>query len=119
MSCERITRLASSPETSTAADVSSHDVSIPRTTSATTGPAPQRDGVGDGAGGNARRGDDREPADGTAVRRRPRDVRDDAQAVAGQGLHALLGAPYGHGHARRRDDEAGHGSGSRLDGDAA
>src|SRR6185503_7494014 len=118
MSCERITRLESSPETSTAADVSSHDVSIPRTTSATTGPATEGDGVGDGARGDARRGDDREPAD-TAVRRRaPHDVRDDAQAVPCQGLDALLGAPHGDGHACRRDDEAGHGSGARLDGNA-
>src|SRR5882762_2052955 len=119
MSCERITRLASSPETSTAADVSSHDVSMPRTTSATTGPAAQRDGVGDGAGGDARWGDDGEPADGAAVRRGARDVRDDPQAVAREPLHPLLGATHGDGHARGRNDETGRRAGARLDGDAA
>src|SRR6266566_7483181 len=113
-------RLASSPLTRTAADVSSHDVSMPRMTSATTGPAPQRDGVGDGASRDPGGRDDGEPADG-AVRAPPpaRDVRDDAQTVAGERLDSLLRTAHGHRDARRGEDEAGARSGARLNGDAA
>src|SRR3989442_6782661 len=64
MSWDRMIRLASSgggdalrpPPTRTAADVSSHDVSMPRRTSATAGALAQRDRVGDRAGAYARRG---------------------------------------------------------------
>src|SRR6266581_9744705 len=111
-------RLASSPLTRTAADVSSHDVSMPRTTSATTGPAPERDGVGDGASRDSGGRDDGEPADG-AIRAPARDVRDDAQTVAGERLDPLLRTAHGHRDACRGDDEARDRSGARLNGDAA
>src|SRR5712675_741540 len=111
-------RLASSPCTSTAADVSSHEVSMPRTTSATTGPAPERDRVGDGAGRDAGRRDDREPAY-AALGGGARDVRDDAQTVAREAEHPLLGTAHGDRHACRRDDEARNGPGARFDRDAA
>src|SRR6266568_6469450 len=108
MSCDRMTRLASSPPTSTAAEVSSHDVSMPRTASATTAggrgggrdAAPQRDRVGNGAGGDAARRDDGDPRD-PAARGRPRDVSDDAEGVARQRLHALFGTPDRDRDARR------------------
>src|SRR5688500_8687783 len=82
MSCDRITRLASSPLTRTAADVSSQDVSMPRTASATAGggaaPA-QRHGVRNRAGGDAPRRDDPDARDAAG---RSRYLRDDAQRIA-------------------------------------
>src|SRR6266508_5574327 len=114
-----MTRLASSPPTSTAAEVSSHDVSMPRTASATAGPAGgaagggrrsgrgtplQRDRIGNGPGGDAARRDDRDPRDPDA-RGRPRDVGDDAEGVARQRLHPLFGTPDRDRDACRRDDE--------------
>src|SRR6266567_1335768 len=69
MSWDRMTRLASSGRpgspTSTAAEVSSQDVSMPRTTSATADPPLEDDGVGPGAGDDPRRrghGEARVPA---------------------------------------------------------
>src|SRR6266704_1589364 len=89
-SCDRMTRLASSGRrrspTSTAAEVSSHDVSMPRTTSATAGPALQAHGVGHGTRPDARRCGDGEAGVGT----RPRladEVRHDAHAVLGKRIH--------------------------------
>src|SRR3989442_13165061 len=118
MSWERMTRLDSSPFTRTAADVSSHDVAMPRTACTTTargwwrGAAPQRDRVGYRAGGDAARRDDGDPGCATT---RSRDVRDDSEGIAGQRLHALFRAADGDRHARRRDDEAGDRAGPCLD----
>src|SRR6266446_6360522 len=108
MSWERMTRLASSPFTRTAAEVSSHDVSIPRTASATTSgggraAAPQRDRVGNGAGGDAAWRDHGDPGNAAA---RSGDVRDDAQRIARQRQHALFRAADRDRHAGRCDDEA-------------
>src|SRR6266436_9932140 len=109
MSWERMTRLASSPFTSTAAEVSSHDVSMPRTASATTargwrcGATPQRHRVGNGARGDAARRDVADPGCATI---RSRDVRDDAERIARDRLDPLFGAADGDRDARRRDDEA-------------
>src|SRR3989454_6054598 len=109
MSCERMTRLASSPFTSTAAEVSSHDVSMPRTASATSAGGagrrapPQRYRVGNRAGGDAARRDDSDPGCATI---RSRDVRDDAQRIARDRLDPLFGAADGDRDAGRRDDEA-------------
>src|SRR5439155_23662619 len=92
MSCDRMTRLASSPPTSTAAEVSSHDVSMPRTASATTaggrggGPdaAPQGDRAGNGAGGEAARRDDGDPRDPPpAAAGLPRELSDDGRGDGG------------------------------------
>src|SRR5437588_9716419 len=119
MSWERMTRLASSPFTRTAAEVSSHDVSIPRTASATTGgrpAAPQRDRVGNGAGGDAARRDDGDPRHAAA---RSRDVRNDSQGIARNSLHALFGAADVDRHARRRDDEARDRAAAALDRNSA
>src|SRR2546426_28966 len=100
MSCERMTRLASSPFTSTAAEVSSHDVSMPRTASATSaggggrrGP-PQRPRVGERAGGEA-------------------EVRAPGGPMPGAGS-----APAGGGGGRRAPPER-HRGGNRGGGDAA
>src|SRR5881628_672925 len=101
MSCERMIKLASSgapprlPPTSTAADVSSHDVSMPRTTSATAGLLAQGDGVGDGARAHARGGDDSEVCPG-AVHERPVDVGDHLEVVARQPLDEVVGAAHRH-----------------------
>src|SRR5207247_7464046 len=113
MSCDRMTRLASSPETRTAADVSSHEVSMPRTTSATACAAPQGDRVGDGAGGDPPRRDHGDAGD-AGVAHGPRDVGDHAQAVPGERLHLLLGSADRHRNARRGHDEAGDRARARL-----
>src|SRR6267142_3136035 len=95
MSCDRMTRLASSPPTRTAADVSSQEVSMPRTASATPprwrgcGAASQRDRVGNGARRDPTRRNDGDPGD-TSAGTRARDVRDDAQRIAGECLYPLL-----------------------------
>src|SRR5207244_4247445 len=123
--------LASSPPISTAAEVSSHDVSMPRTASATGGAASggvggagrgggrgggaplHHDRIGNGGGGNAAWSDDRDPggpASGSA------DMRDHAERVARQRLYALFRAADGDRDARRRDDEARDRAGARLDG---
>src|SRR5881296_2491108 len=108
MSWERMMRLASSPFTRTAAEVSSHDVSIPRTASATTGgggraAAPQRHRVGNGPGGDAAWRYHGDPGNAAA---RSGDVRDDAQRIARQRLHAFFRPADRDRHAGRRDDEA-------------
>src|SRR5256886_4922918 len=105
MSCERMTRLASSPFTRTAADVSSHEVSIPRTTSATARrpAAAQRDGIGNGARGDAARRHDGDPGNAAA---RSGDVGHHAQGIARQRLHALLGTAHVDRDPRGSDDEA-------------
>src|SRR6266581_3683211 len=117
-SCERMIRLASSgvafrpPLTSTAADVSSHDVSMPSRTSATAGLLVQGHGIGDGAGDDPRRGDDGEPGVGAGRREPAREVHDDLEAVAGETLDGGVGA------AGRREDEAGERARAALDWDA-
>src|SRR6266478_6325093 len=130
MSWERMTRLASSPFTSTAAEVSSHDVSMPRTASATSAGGgggraePRRYRVGDRAGGEAAGRDDGDPGCATI---RSRDVRDDAHRIARDRLDSLFGAADGDRDARRRDDEArdrapaalNRNTGERTLGDAA
>src|SRR6266508_3153667 len=102
MSCDRITRLASSgglpapPPTNTAAEVSSHEVSMPRTTSATAAPAPHDEHrIGDGARGDAAGGEHHE-----AYRRRVGDrtgeVHDHLEAVLGEGLDGRFRAAHHH-----------------------
>src|SRR5436309_8973033 len=101
-SWDRITRLASSGRaglpTSTAADVSSQEVSMPSTTSATADPAFERDGVGPGAGDDPRRrghGEARVP-----VRARlPDQMRHHAQAVPRERVHLRFGTAHRHRHA--------------------
>src|SRR5262245_3181747 len=92
-SCDRMMRLASSPFTRTAADVSSQDVSMPRTTSATAWrrAASQGDGVGDGARGEAARPDDSNPRHTDPRPRGPRAASaDDVINGAGRGtVHRL------------------------------
>src|SRR5712675_1010221 len=106
MSWERMTRLASSPFTSTAAEVSSHDVSMPRTASATTGrraAAAQRNRIGNGAGGNPARRDHGDPGNAAA---HSGDVCDDTQRIARHSLDPLFGPADGDRYPGRRDDEA-------------
>src|SRR5437773_2083603 len=100
-SWDRITRLASSGRaglpTSTAAEVSSQEVSMPRTTSATADPALERDGVGPGAGDDPRRrghGEARVPA-----RACPDQMRHDPQAVPRQRVYLRFGTAHRDGHA--------------------
>src|SRR5437762_1938619 len=124
MSCERMIRLASSgvplrpPPTRTAADVSSHDVSMPSRTSATAGLPAQVHRVGDGAGDDPRRDDDGQPGVGAGRREPARQVHDDLEAVAGEALHGGVGTAHDHGHAGRRHHEAGERARAALDGDA-
>src|SRR5216117_2235331 len=100
-SCDRMTRLASSgarpPPTSTAADVSSQEVSIPSTTSATARLALEGDGVGHHTRpdpGRRRHGEA-----GVAARPRLADqVRRHAHAVLGEGVDLRLRAAHGHAH---------------------
>src|SRR5437899_11718175 len=104
MSCDRMTRLASSPPTRTAADVSWQGVSMPRTASATPlrcgCAAAYRDRVGNGARRDAARRDHGDAGD-TLAGVGARDVRDDAQRIAGEGLHPLLRTTHGHRHLGR------------------
>src|SRR5712691_3713439 len=93
-------RLASSgaplrpPPTRTAAEVSSHDVSMPSRTSATAGLPAQGHRVGDGAGGDSAWGDDGEPGVGAGGADPARQVHDDLEAVAGEALHDGVGAAH-------------------------
>src|SRR3989442_365498 len=127
MSWDRMIRLASSgwgvalrpPPTRTAADVSSHDVSMPRRTSATAGALAQGDRVGDRAGDDARRGDDGEVCvDGGGAHRPARHVDDDFDAVSREALHDCVGTAHHDGDAGGSDDEAGERAGAALDRDA-
>src|SRR5437773_7854537 len=126
MSCERMIRLASSgapcrpppPPTSTAAEVSSHDVSMPSRTSATAGLLAQGHGIGDGAGDDPRRGDDGEPGVGAGRREPGRQGDDDLEAVAGEALHDGVGTAHDDGHAGGRHHEAGERTRAALDRDA-
>src|SRR5438552_10332328 len=120
-SCDRMMRLASSGRprspTTTAAEVSSHEVSMPRTTSATAPAlALQRYGVGDRAGVDAGGRLDGEPR----VAGRParaHEVRHDAEAVAREALDP--GGRASHAHLDALGDElpAGEARGGGRDGD--
>src|SRR3989454_5404412 len=110
MSCDRITRLASAggrparSATSTAAEVSSHDVSIPRTTSATARLAPQPDEVGHGARPDPGRRGDAET--GVAARSRFADqMRDHAHAVLRERADLRLGAADPHARSEEHTSE--------------
>src|SRR5207245_151008 len=121
-SCDRMTRLASSGRprspTSTAAEVSSHEVSMPRRTSATAPAlALQGHGVGDSARRDAVGRLDGEP--GVAARAGgAHEMRHHAQAVAGEALHARGGAADAHLDALRDELPAGEARGRGRDGDA-
>src|SRR5437773_2673858 len=124
MSCDRMIRLASSgaplqpPPTRTAAEVSSHDVSMPSRTSATAGLLAQGDRVGNGPGGDAAWGDYREPGVGAGGADPARQVHDDFEAVAGEALHDSVGAAHDDRHTGRRHDKARQCAGAALDRDA-
>src|SRR5206468_8621626 len=126
MSCDRITRLASSggrppAETSTAAEVSSQDVSMPSTTSAMTlrrrardAVAENLDGIGHRPRADAAGRDDREPHDG-AVRREAA-VDDDLETVARETRDLRFGSAHGHRDPRGAQLESGERPGAALDG---
>src|SRR6266545_7406971 len=96
-----MTRLASSGAgpTRTAAEVSSHDVSMPGTTSATAGPPPHGDRIGGSVGADPPRRDNGEAGDapGRRARRAARDVGNHAHAVAGKRVHPLLRPAHCYG----------------------
>src|SRR5690242_20165696 len=115
-SCDRMTSPASSgcrrSPTSTAADVSSHDVSMPRTTSATARLALEPHGVRDGTGDDAGRGAHGEAgiAAGTGLAEQ---VRHDPEAVAREQVDPGLGSLHRDGDALGREQEAGEAGGGR------
>src|SRR5438552_18775660 len=95
--------------TSTAADVSSHDVSMPRTTSATSRLPPERHRIGDGAGNEARRPAHREPGV-VAWPRLPDQVRDDELDVSRERVDAGSRDALRQRHTFGRLTEAGEAS---------
>src|SRR5207245_1763943 len=122
-SCDRMMRLASSGRsrspTSTAAEVSSHEVSMPRTTSATAPAlALQGHGVGARAGRDSAGRLDGEP--GVAARRAgAHEVRHHTQAVAGETLDPRCGAADAHLDALGDELPAGEARGRGRDGDTS
>src|SRR3989475_12988638 len=105
--------------TSTAAEVSSHEVSMPRTTSATAPAlALQGHGVGPRAGRDSAGRLDGEP--GVAARRAgAHEVRHHAQAVAGETLDPRCGAADAHLNALGDEFPAGEARGRGRDGDTS
>src|SRR5690348_14555507 len=122
MSCDRMTSPASSGRrgspTSTAAEVSSQEVSMPKTTSATTALALERHGVGYGARDDTARrthGQARVPAGP----RFPDQMRDDPDAVARQRAHLGLRPLYPDRNALRCQEKPGKARGGGADGHGA
>src|SRR5256885_8090134 len=116
MSWDRMIRLASSgggdalrpPPTRTAAEVSSHDVSMPRRTSATAGALAQGNRDGDRAGDDARRRDDGEVRlNGGGGHRPSWHVHDGLDAGPPEALHDGVGTAHHDGDTGGGDDEAG------------
>src|SRR4029077_2617533 len=93
------------PPTRTAAEVSSHEVSMPRTTSATAALALQGHGIRYSMRDDPGWGADREP--GVPARPGlPDEMRDDAHAVAGERVYPRLRAEDGDRHALGREQKA-------------
>src|SRR3989442_3511529 len=105
MSCDRMIRLASSgaplqpPPTRTAAEVSSHDVSMPSRTSATARLLAQGDRVGNGPGGDAAWGDDSEAGGGARCAEPAPPAHDSDDAVPTDAAHDGVVAAHDAPHA--------------------